>query len=30
MTKTNGLTIVLGDFSASLGDSVLEVVGPMD
>ena len=28
MTKTNGLTLVLGDFNASLGDSVLGVVGP--
>ena len=29
MTKTNGLTIVLADFNASLGDIVLGVAGPM-
>ena len=28
MTKTNGLTMLLGDFNASLGDSVPGVVGP--
>ena len=28
MTKTDGLTIVLGDFNASLGDSVWGVLGP--
>ena len=28
MTKTNGLTMVLGDFNASVGDSVPGVVGP--
>ena len=29
MTKTNGLTMVLGDFNASIGDSVPGVVGPV-
>ena len=28
MTKSNGLTILLGDFNASLGESVPGVVGP--
>ena len=28
MTKTNGLTMILGDFNASIGDSVPGIVGP--
>ena len=28
MTKTNGLTMVLGDFNASLGDNVPGIDGP--
>ena len=28
MTKTNGLTMILGDFIASLGDSIPGVIGP--
>ena len=29
MTKTNGLTMILGDFNASLGDSVPGIGGPL-